>query len=74
MRIKIMRSVPVEARHGIEVGKTYDVVEVGPGHPSQKEKVQRDRGAVWWFVQGDGELVGVLWREAEEVTDEEAPA
>jgi len=63
-KIRLLERIPVEKKHGMYKGRIVPVETVAnlPG-PS--------RHRVFWWVVGDtGERVGILGREAEEVSEE----
>jgi len=63
--IRLKTKPPTEDRHGLDAGQVHKVIKMHdkPDAP----KGMRKRG---WWIQGDGEPVLILWREA----TREAPA
>lgn len=62
MKIKITTRVPVEARIRPVVGEVYEVTDYDA----------RDRGGRVYFIEVNGERVGVLARECEVVREAES--
>jgi len=66
MKITLSRDLPVDEKHGMRKGRTYDVLDT-----CQKgTKASQRRGTGGWWVMGDtGERVLVRYYEATPVTD-----
>ena len=59
MKVKLLRDVPVEEKHGMAEGRVFEVSRMA-------ERTERARV----FVVGDaGEEVGLLWAEFEAVQE-----
>ena len=61
MKIRLLMNLPIDEKHKMTEGRVMEVLE-GPG--------QQPRGSVRYWVQGDGERVGILGHEAEWVPDD----
>lgn len=62
MKIKITKHVPVEERIRPGVGEVYEVTDSD----------ERDRGGRVYFIEVNGERLGVLARECEVVREAES--
>lgn len=60
VKIRLLRNLPVAPKHGATEGREFEAARVLPE--------DRSHGSVYWRIIGDaGDVVGVLFREAEEI-------
>ena len=59
MKIRLLIDLPVDKKHNMHKGRVLEAEQVD----------RHTRGGVHWWVSGEGEKVGVLYREAEVVAE-----